>query len=67
MKAMVEGIVSGESWTVVAASGEQARLWYVRNAAKANRKPCAPAFNETNASSLSGARGKPARGDSSNT
>lgn len=36
----------------------QGGLWYVRNAAKANRKPHTPVSNEINASSFSGARGK---------
>lgn len=40
-------------------SREQAGgLWYVRNAAKANRKPHTPVSNEINAFSFSGARGK---------
>ena len=33
-------------------------IWYVRNAAKANRKPHTPVSNKINASSFSGARGK---------
>lgn len=32
-------------------------LWYVRNAAKANRKPHTPVSNEINALSFSGAKG----------
>lgn len=52
--------VLGESGTVgERESREQAGgLWYVRNAAKANRKPHTPGSNEINASRFSGARGK---------
>lgn len=41
-------------------------LWYVRNAAKANRKPHTPVSNEINASSFSGARGQIRRRSSIN-
>lgn len=40
------------------AGRRQGGLWYVRNAAKANRKPHTPVSNEINASSFSGVRGK---------
>lgn len=50
----------GGNRTVVAGRAEKAEegVWYVRNAAKANRKPHTPVSNEINAPSLSGARGK---------
>lgn len=49
--------VLGESWIVGAAGQRKQRagrggLWYVRNAAKANRKPHTPVSNEINASSF---------------
>lgn len=49
-----------QSWSPGRRKQRRARrgFWYVRNAAKANRKPCTLVSNEINASSFSGAKGQ---------